>query len=88
VINRIDAYFKSIHCVSGKNLGVLIAIGKLRFLFLKQHLRQNVVAKIKPSPKQLINRNRLSPNVPCGLTDWMCDAQRGASAWRSNNNDS
>jgi hypothetical protein len=52
VINEVDSYFKSIHQAwRQENLGELIAIGKLRLLLVKQHLRQTVLAEIKPTPK-------------------------------------
>jgi hypothetical protein len=52
VINEIDSYFKSIHQAwRQENLGELIAIEKLRLLLVKQHLRQTVLAEIKPASK-------------------------------------
>jgi hypothetical protein len=51
VINEIDTYFKAIHRTwRQENLGELIAIEKVRLLLVKQHLRQTVLAEIKPAP--------------------------------------
>jgi hypothetical protein len=53
VINEIDAYFKIIHRAwRQENLGELIAIEKLRLLLVEQHLRQTVLAEVKPAPKR------------------------------------
>jgi hypothetical protein len=52
VIDEIDTYFKAIHRTwRQENLGELIAIEKVRLLLVKQHLRQTVLAEIKPAPK-------------------------------------
>ncbi|WP_144029410.1 MULTISPECIES: hypothetical protein [Burkholderiaceae] len=52
VINEVDSYFKSIHQAwRQENLGELVALEKLRLLLVKQHLRQTVLAEIKPAPK-------------------------------------
>jgi hypothetical protein len=52
VINEVDDYFKIIHRTwRQENLGELIAIEKLRLLLVKQHLRQTVLAEIKPAPQ-------------------------------------
>jgi hypothetical protein len=53
VINEIDTYFKTIHRTwRQENLGELIAIEKVRLLLVKQHLRQTVLAEIKPAPNR------------------------------------
>jgi hypothetical protein len=53
VIDEIDGYFKSIHQAwRQENLGKLIPIEKMRVLLVKQHLRQTVLAEIKPTPKR------------------------------------
>ena len=52
VINQIDSYFRSIHQAwRAENLGELVAIEKVRFLLIHQHVRQNVLAGLKPAPK-------------------------------------
>jgi len=53
VINEIDGYFKSIHQVwRAENLSELVAIEKVRLLLIHQHVRQNVLAELKPAPKR------------------------------------
>jgi hypothetical protein len=53
VINEIDGYFKSIHQAwQAENLGELVAIEKVRLLLIHQHVRQNVLAGLKPAPKR------------------------------------
>jgi hypothetical protein len=53
VINEIDAYFKSIHQAwQEENLGELVAIEKVRLLLVQQHVRQSVLAWLKPASKR------------------------------------
>ena len=53
VISEIDGYFKSIHQAwRVENLGELVAIEKVRLLLIHQHVRQNVLAGLKPAPKK------------------------------------
>jgi hypothetical protein len=53
VINEIDDYFKSIHQAwRAENLGELVAIEKVRPLLIHQHVRQNVLAGLKPASKR------------------------------------
>jgi len=52
VINEIGEYFKIVHRTwRQENLGELIAIEKLRLLLVEQHLRQTVLAQVKPAPE-------------------------------------
>ena len=53
VINEVDGYFKSIdQAWCAENLGELVAIEKVRLLLIHQHVRQNVLAGLKPEPKK------------------------------------
>jgi hypothetical protein len=53
VINEIDVYFKSIHQAwRDNNLGELVALEKVRLLLVQQHVRQNVLAGLKPAPRK------------------------------------
>ena len=52
LINEIDVYFKSIHQAwRDENLGELVAIEKMRLLLVQRHVRQSVLAWLKPAPK-------------------------------------
>jgi hypothetical protein len=53
VIHEIDGYFKSIHQAwRAEHLGELVAIEKVRLLLIHQHVRQNVLAGLKPTSKK------------------------------------
>lgn len=64
VINEIDDYFKIIHRTwRQENLGESVALEKLRLLLVKQHLRQTILAEIKPTPKGVSHLSHPSPNL-------------------------
>jgi hypothetical protein len=69
VINETDVYFKSIHQAwRYNNLGELVEIEKARLLMVQQHVRQNVLAGLKPAP----GRND-SPEPEPASIDWRED---------------
>lgn len=68
VFNEIDDYFKIIHRAwRQENLGELVAIENVRFLLVKQQLRQTVLADIKPAPKR--NKPHEPPEPEPALVD-------------------
>jgi hypothetical protein len=68
IINEIDAYFETIHRMwRQENLGELVAIENVRLLLVKQHLRQTVLAEIKPAPKR--NKPHEPPEPQPALVD-------------------
>jgi hypothetical protein len=53
IINEIDGYFRSIHQAwRAENLGELVAIEKVRLLLIHQHVRQTVLAGLKPASQR------------------------------------
>jgi hypothetical protein len=75
VINEIGDYFKIIHRTwRQENLGELVALEKLRLVLVKQHLRQTVLAEIKPAPKGTSHLSHPSPNLRWSI---------GGAPWRT-----
>lgn len=53
VIADLEVYFTSVHKVwRSASLGQLVALEKMRLLFMEQNMRQGVLAGLKPPPRK------------------------------------